>query len=1306
MDENQTNISNIVPATTDDVSQSEPSSTSPPTKRIKMTADANQVVIDIGDGLLQSKSELSNDPSSSIKIPVGKTTKKNVQYNLRAKKTSQKKCKQDAETDSMMKGQLEHEIDELLEEKSWKNNLSAINVKNILRHVITNEHVLAMVRNTMKEEKQPIHRVPWPISPIKKPQGTCKIMETEFSEEENSSDEEYTPEADEETDLDKSVNSQVDDSFEKPPTPQTEPQTEENIETNTEMLAHSSVTSLTESFEQLSAGDTIACRTRSKLPLTDTLLESIESSFVAPDITTDMYDSVCDDEDWVDFLHEFVMTPRKNNNNNNNNVSDVGDDDTEDPEYNFLEDNEVLDREDLRDDRAVKITKKELSELMAELFEAAEMELDEFEEDENSKNTVSTDLALTMASKVVDERDNSKTDSKATESLALIGRDERLQLDEQMRKHVQLLVQACILATSVEEYQMIKEIYFRLLIEIQAFAIQNTMTTGYPSAFNACNLTDGVILVTNYVDSFVPQIDLGQKFRMKTGPGLTHNAKGIFSESKVLIYPELLPVCGFSTAFIKSKVVFSEAEDNLLAMGLDQFFKLKDLACHKTIREHMLPAKTEKQIRHRIKNLKSSKMPDNPVKFFFQNGHKLPPQIVKIPPEFNASEVKSPKKQPINALPLWLRKSIMFNTGTRTVPIMPTTDSETVIVTTSTTTSGTPLVSILRTPEKTQNSPAVTNNRISPLKQISPILKKYSPNRFKKTGGNLSKPKVILPKKIPVFCVSPAKDGQRRIAPKEPSEEKSNETVVEPIPNEEIMESNVNCESVVEEQLEIPAEKGSKVEDVVETDSQSDVELFDDDEEPLDNAEDLAALMAASTTIQTAPKGKGMGKRCSRLQRDIHAKLQLLASDLLESDPLRDERETAFAQSYLLKVKEVTKNHDHIYESFLKLLYEFGQSDKSAVQLHSEVCKLLKDYPQLCTEFVAFLMPEQAMECGKLLEFLQFKQMRLFLRKLEIQFDKNPQHMQKVLKTLAQCQEHINLGFDNIKNIIQPLFRGRAHLMEEFLQLFPSESASENLMTDYEEITLPDSDGELDYDGYESITLPEDKHDYGGKNCQCRCHTETQDLKLQKRIRHCIPCGTKFIDGRIYIQTGKSLRPARVIYLNSEKSKGSTLIHSTEQEPEQGEPTSPCSESSSVSSLSPTDLKDSEEEKDVVSHDISHDVVTEEISPDLRRGSAPDDVGTPSSTDKTEVSTLSAKNHSVNERGDVIVLWTKAADCLILKTCQQLGVTDVAFQIVSHQLGNKTVDEVRERFSELIRLFSVHASESGSESETEEPVVK
>ena len=45
--------------------------------------------------------------------------------------------------------EMEEEIERQLDAKAAKTNLTATNVKNILKHVITNEHVMAMVHNSL-----------------------------------------------------------------------------------------------------------------------------------------------------------------------------------------------------------------------------------------------------------------------------------------------------------------------------------------------------------------------------------------------------------------------------------------------------------------------------------------------------------------------------------------------------------------------------------------------------------------------------------------------------------------------------------------------------------------------------------------------------------------------------------------------------------------------------------------------------------------------------------------------------------------------------------------------------------------------------------------------------------------------------------------------------------------------------------------------------------------------------------------------------------------------------------------------------
>ncbi|XP_034534978.1 GON-4-like protein, partial [Notolabrus celidotus] len=65
-----------------------------------------------------------------------------------------------------------------------------------------------------------------------------------------------------------------------------------------------------------------------------------------------------EDRHWTRWLQS-LMAP----------VNEEEADDEDDPEYNFLEDQDEPDLEDYRTDRAVQITKKEVNQLLDELFE-------------------------------------------------------------------------------------------------------------------------------------------------------------------------------------------------------------------------------------------------------------------------------------------------------------------------------------------------------------------------------------------------------------------------------------------------------------------------------------------------------------------------------------------------------------------------------------------------------------------------------------------------------------------------------------------------------------------------------------------------------------------------------------------------------------------------------------------------------------------------------------------------------------------------------------------------------------------------
>jgi len=92
---------------------------------------------------------------------------------------------------------------------------------------------------------------------------------------------------------------------------------------------------------------------------------------------------------------------------------------------------------------------------------------------------------------------------------------------------------------------------------------------------------------------------------------------------------------------------------------------------------------------------------------------------------------------------------------------------------------------------------------------------------------------------------------------------------------------------------------------------------------------------------------------------------------------------TGFAQAYFLKVKERLEGTE-LYQEFLNIMNEFGTSIVDVSDLYSKVTSTLKEHPDLCEEFVAFLLPEQAMQCGKFMEYLLITKMRDFFRKLEV----------------------------------------------------------------------------------------------------------------------------------------------------------------------------------------------------------------------------------------------------------------------------------------------------------------------------------
>ncbi|KAK3912301.1 GON-4-like protein [Frankliniella fusca] len=316
-----------------------------------------------------------------------------------------------SEEDNAILSGMGEEIERQLEAKAERNRLTVPNVKNILRTVITNPYVQAMVRRSIKSgdisvsgdldmtfepimtrakakllsDDATISDVSWAGTPLKaQPPSECQALISEELDD-SEDDEEYQPGEDEHSDNEYSERegsergSERDMSMEQPspafcdtdtescpatPTPSPKPYiTDSATQTNWSEDGVFKVPSLPPEPQQ--EEENIALRTRSKLPLNDTPLEEIEQAFVPPDITPDLYDVPCDNEDWQEFLKEFMQPMRSEPEIPNH-------EDDDDPEYNVLADEEIIDKEELRKDRAVRVSKRELNELMRELLEFTE----------------------------------------------------------------------------------------------------------------------------------------------------------------------------------------------------------------------------------------------------------------------------------------------------------------------------------------------------------------------------------------------------------------------------------------------------------------------------------------------------------------------------------------------------------------------------------------------------------------------------------------------------------------------------------------------------------------------------------------------------------------------------------------------------------------------------------------------------------------------------------------------------------------------------------------------------------------------
>ncbi|XP_051811671.1 LOW QUALITY PROTEIN: GON-4-like protein [Acanthochromis polyacanthus] len=651
--------------------------------------------------------------------------------------------------------EIDRQLDQSLETKSKQHNLTTVNVRNIIHEVITNEHVVAMMKAAINETeavppfepkmtrskfKEVVEKgvvIPaWNISPIKKASDAHKapqFVDIPLAEE-DSSDEEYRPDEEDEdetaedtfqeSDMESTTSSprgsrlnRVDEessspwqtsrsrsrrlragpvSMGPPPPPKAPPPKTVTDSTFLEKLhaVEEELAVCMEPYQPLSESEDeaglMAYRTRSKRPLRDIPLGQLEAELRAPDITPDMYDSSSahEDREWTDWLRGLM-------------TSDVDNeeecDDEDDPEYNFLADNDEPDLEDYRDDKAVRITKKEVNELMEELFETLKEDLagqevddeghEEEEEPQEETHIVQTHTQQQHTAVAEDEQEDGPITEQRTvkQQLALIRRrqthapnnthctephtlrlnaQQKTCLQQQLQQHVQLLTQVHLLSLPVSKLQSEAETSRQFLFELNILAqrgelIRSTDRPGFCSAFRASNLQGALQLLEELRQapiSYQPQLrPPDARGYMRSFPVMPAELAWIFATRPVFLYPELLPCASLDPNLYcpRRTAAFTAAEDCLLVLGLRNMEGSCDPP--KLVSQFLL-RKTLVQVRRRILQCCRPGFPDNIVKAFRYQRllWSMPVACRHVDP----AEQRPPVEREESVMPVWLVRSL------------------------------------------------------------------------------------------------------------------------------------------------------------------------------------------------------------------------------------------------------------------------------------------------------------------------------------------------------------------------------------------------------------------------------------------------------------------------------------------------------------------------------------------------------------------------------------------------------------------------------------------------------------------------
>lgn len=112
--------------------------------------------------------------------------------------------------------------------------------------------------------------------------------------------------------------------------------------------------------------------------------------------------------------------------------------------------------------------------------------------------------------------------------------------------------------------------------------------------------------------------------------------------------------------------------------------------------------------------------------------------------------------------------------------------------------------------------------------------------------------------------------------------------------------------------------------------------------------------------------------------------------------------------------------------------------DAMTIDLYRNVCKKLREYPELCTDFLLFLKPHQAAMINKSVEYVMLQKMSEFVNVAQIYFAKQPSRIAKMMQAITQLSSDPQITLEHIHTTMSPILKGHPLVMDLFLQILPT----------------------------------------------------------------------------------------------------------------------------------------------------------------------------------------------------------------------------------------------------------------------------